>query len=1298
MTRDTFCYTYDVIMCQPSSQNEVYDPVHAFSSPNWIGQLTVPSIHHFPHFFKLFVNKDNKVENRLRGTTWHIVDDFVLHSRNIPDGEHVVLLTSPNKKRWNNITAPKAILDPVFLYNVPTLLFPEMIHMFNAIPCPYEYDPKLTSLMMRAQSTIPLQGMIPRDVFTPYLLNCGFRNIHPSSPQFDPLNGFTQHATLDASQIVEIRNTKTMNESTKLYLISSYNDLLYAAQFDKGDNEVFLSAVENGLILTQLRPIGSSTINSRTVSFPKTNISLIQVMSGSSTILAITIPDAVSLMRHEAEVYNPQCDFLFQHCLRKEALTGFSHPRNADAISDTDEDFVNGGRRAHWTRLQVVTSHLVANNVQNGVFDSILLVFRLLKESDVLHSLGVFFLKNTAESKCEFTDEGVQLMKRWCFILKTLYRLKRVQIFPSFIVVADLNKCPNFNPKGIQKLRSFVAGQNILVAQFAAKREIDVGDVEIPAMTASTAPVLARFSDLEVNHNPHAVRCAFCGSLVAENFPNHHCQAMWYYLPRVRQNLKLIDLVYSDQQKLVPVEEHVQMKRRNKGRLSFRSTEIVFEETQVSTGKTEQKDELAKAKTVEIYGDIFSIDSDIEQKKANSGLWPTLRSASNQTDFVRITCTSEIPGTPDCYRFPFPPLQSTLRGTSTTPNDAIRRYASPQQTSGSPNDPSRIVEAHCLWSDGFKLSCEKVGNSKYKPIKRPERPYRSLEFDLPSVDITNHKHNAQSMLPAGANARSGRIPVRQAQGTDPLRDKRIEYESFWQSLNRKSPSAGMDGTLQKDEKELMKKIYKCENETEKSHLACFLAKCLLLRSRLSLQSGALTTAMSLFGQSKQHMVLNDTSEVECELIERIQDCENEIKKTQPTCHEVQELLLRSRLSLQSGEIEAAISLFEQSQQHMEMNDAAEVESEWRHARSCDPETSSDQFDELERVAANARECFGINWERWIREGQNLPILLNPSFHILQHHLQQVQDHVDTLGSCLETFVVEVPAEEVSSQDTVGSVSSDEPHTNEAERSMAKNHVLQALKEGLSLQLRIGWETGSWDEVHFFQNELKSINRIFGDPTIPPLPATFKSQTEQINELDIGVVTRAIGNILTTTREHCNTWHALVRDHQHSLSPTPRPPGDLEGTRRTNEVRMVIGGNPSASGPFPQHSRVPHEIRMNAQLLTDRISGIIAACHWRLEKTGNNEMMNDLYEMITELNHFVTTTSDFGVNVETVESRSSEVMLIDESAEVTDLLDVGHTKIDPKDFGKQKRGDPTDSGEFDAPSKAEKRMRISIPPN
>ncbi|KAK2944974.1 hypothetical protein BLNAU_20092 [Blattamonas nauphoetae] len=1331
MERDTFCYTYNVFMCLPTSENEEYDPAHAFSSQTPIGQLTMPSIHHFPHFFKLFVNQDNQVENRLRGTTWHVVDDLILQRSKIPHCDHVVQLASPNKKRWKDTTEHDPSKNPCMVYNVPTLLFPEIVHMFNAIPCPYEYDTDEDSLMMESQNTVRLQGMIPRDVFTPCLRNDMYRNIHPSSPQFDPLNGFTQHATLDASQIVEGRTTVTITKFKGLNLISRGNIHLRAAGYYKGQNEVFLSAVENGLILTQLRPIGSPTFNSPTVSFPKTKSSLVEMMNDSLHIQKITIPDAASFIGHETEAYNPQWDFLFQRCLHKEALTCFSPPNDADNTMDTDEDFVTGEHRAHWARLQVVTRHLVPNRKPDAAFDSILVMFRFLKESDVLHSLGVFFLKNSIESKCDISDEGVRLMKKYCYLLARLYRLKRVQLFPSFIVVADSNKCPNINTKRIQKLESFIAMQNMWVAQFEAKREIDVEDVEIPAMAASTAPVLARFTDLEVNRNPHAVRCSFCGSLVAENFPNHCCEAMWFNIPRIRENLKLIDLVYSDERKLLSAAEHFRIERRNERRHSIFSTTVVFEETQLSARKpsktTQKNDEKPEPNTVEISVDFVKNTSVIQHKKANSGLWPPIPSPSHQTDFVRVTCTSEIPGTPDFYRQPFPSLESKMGGTTTTPNDAVHHRASPQQSSQSPNDPSNIVEAHCLWSDGFKLSFEKRSKCQYNIVQLAEQPYQSLEYDVPSVDIRNHNHNAQFMLPAGTNANLGSVDVHCENRTDPLQDKRIQYESFWQSLNRQNPSAGMDGTLQKDENELMKKIHKCEDKTMKSQLTCVLAKGLLLRSRLSLQSGDLTTAMSFLVRSKQHMVLNDTTEVECELIKSIQDCENEIMKTHPTCLEAKELLLRSRLSLQSGDTETAIFLFKQTKQHMEMNDTGVLESERRHACSSGPETSSHRFDELERVAANARDCFGINWERWIREGQNLPIILNPSFHILQHHLRQVQDHVTALGSCLETLVVEIPAKEPS-RDTPGSASTDEQHTNEAERSMV-NTILQALKEGLSLQLRIAWETGSQNQVTYFQNELKSIHRIYGDTSVPPLPATFKSQTEQIEELDIDVVTTAIRNILDTIRNHCSTWRALVREHQHTLSSTPRPPGNLEGTRRTNEVRMVIGGNPAASDPLPQHANVPHEIRVNAQLLFDRISGIIAACHWKLEKTGNNEMMNDLYEMITELNHFVTTTSDCDGNVETVASRSSDFMLIDEREEETPLLgglenqsststrnpsgqrrqkaketnlNCGQTpsatEIGGKPFGKQKRGDQTGMGLNDAPFKADKRMQISNTPS
>ncbi|KAK2946796.1 hypothetical protein BLNAU_18254 [Blattamonas nauphoetae] len=423
ISRDTFCYTYDVTMCIPTSENEIYDPKQVYSSQHYLGELKVPSIHHFPHFFKLFVNKDDKIENRLRGTTWHIVDDFVLRSSNISPRSHVVLLTSPAKKRWKEITEYKAQLDPVLLYNVPTLLYPEMIHMFNAIPCPYGFKATPASMMRRAQNSIREQGMIPRDVFTTRVLNCGSRSIHLSSPQFDPLNWFTQQTSQDSGQIVDERRTIKKCESTKLNLISQYNQHLRASGFDKDHSEGYLSAVEEGLTLTQLRPmepIGRHPHRQAPVSLPKTDFSLCEMMSYSNNIVTITVPEITSFNRHAGEAYDTQWDFLFQHCVNKEALTCFSHPSNADEMSDADEDFVSGGRRAHWVRMQVVTSHLIPNHVPNGAFDSMVVMFRLLKESDRLHSLGIMFLRGTRDSECDISDESARLMKEWCFVLKTL--------------------------------------------------------------------------------------------------------------------------------------------------------------------------------------------------------------------------------------------------------------------------------------------------------------------------------------------------------------------------------------------------------------------------------------------------------------------------------------------------------------------------------------------------------------------------------------------------------------------------------------------------------------------------------------------------------------------------------------------------------------------------------------------------------------------------------------------------------------------------------------------------------------
>ncbi|KAK2944099.1 putative Mannosyl-oligosaccharide 1,2-alpha-mannosidase MNS2 [Blattamonas nauphoetae] len=1194
--RDTFCYTYDVFMCQPTSNNEEYDPKEVYSSPEFIGQVTVPSIHHFPHFFKLFVNQNNQIENQLRGTTWHIVDDTAPHS-----------------------------------------------------------------LMMRSQQSIQKHGMIPRDVFDPLIRNKQYRNIHTSTPQFDPVNGFTQHATQDASQIERDRTAED-------------------------NEEAHLSAVEKGLTLTQLRPLGSPTITSPTVSFPRTALTLCEEMNDLSDFPQVTIPDAASFCRHEAQTYNQQWDFLFQFCVAKKALTCFSPRNDADEKSDADVDFVSGERRAHWARLKVVTCHLVPNHAPNTVFDSILVMFRYLKESDVLHSLGVFFLKGWIGSNSDMSDEGVHLMKRWCYVLATQYHLKRVQIFPSFIVT-DLNECSAIPPHSVQKLESFIAVQNRLVGQFEAKGEVDAGDIGLPAMTASAAPILARFTDLQVNHNPHAVRCASCGSLVTENFPDHCCAEMQSHIFTIPMNYDLIHLVYSNTPNLLSAKEHIEIERQYHLEQNFFLETIFFEETPQKTGKAKKKGQSPEPNTVKMYVGFVKTRS-VKHKKASSGLWPTMQSPSHQNEYVEVTCTSVIPDTPDVYRLPFPPPLSALRRTESTSNDVTSHITSTQQASGSPNALSNIIDAHCLWSGRFRMSYEQVGNCRFKLIKLDERPFQSLEYDVPSVDITNHKHNAQFMLPAVPNASVDPLVLYPMQVADPLRSKRIEEESFWEWLNCMNPPAGMSDALQTDETEMTERTTTVSQPTRNTPSMLPAVPCARIGA-LDVSSEAVTDYLrskrveyeyfwQWLNRKNPPARMGDALQAdENELIERTQNCGNEIEKSRLMCL-LAKGLLRSRLSLHEREIDTARNFLQQSKQHMVLNDTAEVEYELMLASDSVPEISSRGSDELDRIIMNARNCFGINWEQWIEEGHNLPILLNPCFHVLQAHLKQVHDHVNTLRSQLNSIGVAVPM------------------TDECRRAMMENALLQTLKEGLGLQLLIAWKSGSKDQLACFQTGLDSTFQNEGDTTIRAMTTPFRSQENQIGDLDIDCVLEAIGNVLNTTRNHCDTWHALVREHQHTLSSEPRHSEYFEGTGSTQKVWMMIGDNISVSDAPPIHTSVQSDIRMNAQLLIDRLSAIIAVCHRPYYETDTNATINALFEMIAELSPFLTTTFNLDADVGNIENTSSRVMGIDGLKGEAGFPEEPCTTFDGKDFGKQKRTDKTDSGPYDAPSKAEKRMQISQP--
>ncbi|KAK2949725.1 hypothetical protein BLNAU_15299 [Blattamonas nauphoetae] len=983
--KDTFCYTYHVMMCKPISENKVYDPKQLYSSPEFIGQVTVPSIHHFPHFFKLFVNQDNQVENRLRGATWHIVDDFVLRSAHIPQYEHVVLLASA-KERWEKITTYKQLIAPIMIYNMPTLLYPEMIHLFNAIPCPYHFYTDQDSMMMTSRKSILKQGMIPRDVFTPHILNNQYRSIHSSSPQFDPMNWFAQPATQIAS-----------------------------------------------------------------------------------------------------------------------------------------------------------------------------------------------------------------------------------------------------------------------IAQFEPQGSVSVGDNRIPAMTATTTPILARALEEEVNKNPHAVRCAYCGSLVTEDFPNHYC---------------VIDLVYSNKPDIQSSEEHIHL-----------------------TIHIPPSDKNDKKKEEERNVDFVAETSGIPHKKVSSGLWPTMQSHSHHKQYVEVTCTSVIPDPPDVYRLPFPPPPSAMRRTQSTPNDVTPHFASAQQVSGSPNALSSIIDAHCLWSGRFRMSCEQVGKCQYKPIKLNEQPYQSLMFDLPSVDITKPMHNMQYMLPAVPNASVDPLVVYPKQVANPLRSKRVAEDSLWQMLNCLNLHAGMGDAVQTDEMELTERPANVTKPTHHTQSMLPAVPCARIGA-LDVSSETVTDYLrskrveyeyfwQWLNRKNAPAGMGDALEAdEAELSERIRNSGNENEKSRVTCLLARELLLRSRLSLHKREVDAAWFFFRQSKQRMVLNDTAEVEYELMLASDSNPDTSSCGSDELERVLINARDCFGMNWEQWIQEGQDLPILLNPCFHILQFHLKQVQDHVNTLRSHLKSIGVTVHM------------------MDESQRTMMENALLQTLKEGLTLQLLIAWKTGYRDQLAFFRNELNSTFQNEGDMMIRAMTTPFRSQENQIGDLDIDNMINAIGNILNTARSHCDTWSALVREHQQNLGSEPHHSGNLEGNGSTHKVRMMIGDNSSVSGTPPTDTSAQRDIRTNSRLLIDRLNAIIAVCHQTLDETNKNEVVNALSDMIAELIPFLTTTSNLDADVGIIEGTSSRVMVIIELKGETGLPADTSTKFDAKDFGKQKRTDKTDSGPFDPPSKAEKRLQIS----
>ncbi|KAK2957349.1 hypothetical protein BLNAU_7727 [Blattamonas nauphoetae] len=130
-----------------------------------LGEVEVPSIHHFPHFLRLFVDRNNKIQNPLEDKTWHIVDDLVLAPGKLNPSQHYVLLTSPNRSRWELLLEDGVQPPPLVLYVSPRYTLFEEINMLNAIPCPIKTTPRYQrEKLAQLKEVVEILGFTPRNL------------------------------------------------------------------------------------------------------------------------------------------------------------------------------------------------------------------------------------------------------------------------------------------------------------------------------------------------------------------------------------------------------------------------------------------------------------------------------------------------------------------------------------------------------------------------------------------------------------------------------------------------------------------------------------------------------------------------------------------------------------------------------------------------------------------------------------------------------------------------------------------------------------------------------------------------------------------------------------------------------------------------------------------------------------------------------------------------------------------------------------------------------------------------------
>ncbi|KAK2951097.1 hypothetical protein BLNAU_13940 [Blattamonas nauphoetae] len=544
---------------------------------NWIklGEVEVPSIHHFPHFLRLFVDRRDQVRNPLEDKTWHIIDDLELVPEHFKPSQHYILLTAPNQTHLKHIVeAKKPLKIPLVMYVSPRYTVAEEVNMLNAIP--FKFEPYYESYVAGHKKIVKTLGFTPRnmqdyvqygreleslkklakkvkvsgDIFGQSISH---NLIVLDSPQADPHNFTTAYASPRAEELVAEKWRKHLKAQCVHFVdgtgvINTTDEVkkfMIHALFKRLTN----SAVRQGAHFSKMKIRGQPVVceDGKPFSFPPTPTRSGVDSSGTCDTLHAFLPNMAEFQCSEENRFDDdKWGRFFVNAMEDEPIMGgpveekkgkFVFKKTdtpnpievevggitpIDSVTPSDEQTMDQHEQPtaqdhRHNPFHFFTFHLVPQSLYNAGFESILLFFRV-DSTNKIDSLGVHFLKSSIGDGEEIDEVGANAMMAWLALLMDLYELRADQIFPHFVFVVSERVFDRFTPNTLF-VTDFIPEDNIVIAALTSP----TGNLNDLTIEAEDTLLLDTGQRLQPNNDPMCLRCGFCGEVIGGEFFHHEC-------------------------------------------------------------------------------------------------------------------------------------------------------------------------------------------------------------------------------------------------------------------------------------------------------------------------------------------------------------------------------------------------------------------------------------------------------------------------------------------------------------------------------------------------------------------------------------------------------------------------------------------------------------------------------------------------------------------------------------------------------------------------------------------------------